>query len=184
MRPEKQSILGELNSQVNDSSFVFVAEYRGMKVEQFSDLRRKLGKTGARMQVVKNRFLRLITKEKGWQDLDTSLKGQSAIVTGTDVVQAAKTLKEFSGATGLPVVKAGVMGNVILTSTQINALADLPPREVLLGQLVVPGVFPRHFLLVGTVAAPLTRLVGVLKQKVSSIVYVLKAVEDKKNATK
>ena len=172
MRPEKQSILGELNSQVNDSSFVFVAEYRGMKVEQFSDLRRKLGKTGARMQVVKNRFLRLITKEKGWQDLDTSLKGQSAIVTGTDVVQAAKTLKEFSGATGLPVVKAGVMGNVILTSTQINALADLPPREVLLGQLV------------GTVAAPLTRLVGVLKQKVSSIVYVLKAVEDKKNATK
>lgn len=172
MRPEKQSILGELNSQVNDSTFVFVAEYRGMKVEQFSELRRKLGKTGARMQVVKNRFLRLITKEKGWQNLDTSLKGQSAIVTGTDVVQAAKALKQFNAATGLPVVKAGVMGDVILTSAQIDALAELPPREVLLGQLV------------GTVAAPLTRLVGVLKQKVSTIVYVLKAVEDKKNATK
>lgn len=172
MRPEKQSILGELNSQVNDSSFVFVAEYRGMKVEQFSELRRKLGKTGARMQVVKNRFVRLITKEKGWQGLDTSLKGQSAIVTGPDVVQAAKTLKEFNSATGLPVLKAGVMGNVMLTSAQIEALADLPPREVLLGQLV------------GTVAAPLSRLVGVLKQKVSSIVYVMKAIEDKKNATK
>lgn len=172
MRPEKQSILGELNSQVNSSDFVFVAEYRGMKVEQFSELRRKLAKTGARMQVVKNRFLRLITKEKGWQDLDTSLKGQSAIVTGTDVVQAAKALKQFNTATGLPVVKAGVMGNVILTSAQIDALAELPPREVLLSQLV------------GTVAAPLSRLVGVLKQKVSSIVYVLKAVEDKKNATK
>jgi large subunit ribosomal protein L10 len=172
MRPEKQSILGELTSQVNDSAFVFVAEYRGMKVEQFSDLRRKLGKTGARMQVVKNRFLRLITKDKGWQDLDASLKGQSAIVTGTDPVQAAKTIKQFSTACGLPVVKAGVMGNVILTSSQIDALAELPPREVLLSQLV------------GTVAAPLTRLVGVLKQKVSTIVYVLKAVEDKKNATK
>ncbi len=172
MRPEKQSILGELNSQVDGSSFVFVTDYRGMKVEQFSELRRKLGKTGARIQVVKNRFLRLITKEKGWQDLDTSLKGQSAIVTGTDVVQAAKLIKEFSTANKLPVVKAGVMGNVILTSAQIDALADLPPREVLLGQLV------------GTVAAPLTRLVGVLKQKVSSIVYVLKAIENKKNATK
>ncbi|MEI6166837.1 MAG: 50S ribosomal protein L10 [bacterium] len=172
MRPEKQSILGELTSQVNDSTFVFVAEYRGMKVEQFSDLRRKLGKTGARMQVVKNRFLRLITKDKGWQDLDTSLKGQSAIVTGTDPVQAAKTIKQFCTACGMPVVKAGVMGNVILTSSQIDALAELPPREVLLSQLV------------GTVAAPLTRLVGVLKQKVSTIVYVLKAVEDKKNATK
>jgi large subunit ribosomal protein L10 len=172
MRPEKQSILGELTSQVNDSTFVFVAEYRGMKVEQFSDLRRKLGKTGARMQVVKNRFLRLITKDKGWQDLDVSLKGQSAIVTGSDPVQAAKAIKLFSTTCGMPVVKAGVMGNVILTSSQIDALADLPPREVLLAQLV------------GTVAAPLTRLVGVLKQKVSSIVYVLKAVEDKKNATK
>jgi large subunit ribosomal protein L10 len=172
MRPEKQSILGELTSQVNSSSFLFVTEYRGMKVEQFSELRRKLGKIGARIQVVKNRFLRLITKEKGWQDLDTSLKGQSAIVTGTDVVQAAKLIKEFCEANKLPVVKAGVMGNVVLTSSQIDALADLPPREVLLGQLV------------GTVAAPLTRLVGVLKQKVSSIVYVLKAIEDKKNATK
>jgi large subunit ribosomal protein L10 len=172
MRPEKQSILGELTSQVNDSTFVFVAEYRGMKVEQFSDLRRKLGKTGARMQVVKNRFLRLITKDKGWQDLDVSLKGQSAIVTGSDPVQAAKAIKLFSTTCGMPVVKAGVMGNVILTSSQIDALADLPPREVLLAQLV------------GTVAAPLTRLVGVLKQKVSSIVYVLKAIEDKKNATK
>lgn len=172
MRPEKQSILGELTSQVSDSTFVFVADYRGMKVEQFSDLRRKLGKTGARVQVVKNRFLRLITKDKGWQHLDTSLKGQSAIVTGPDVVQAAKTLKQFSSANGLPVVKAGVMGNVFLTSSQIEAIADLPPREVLLSQLV------------GTVAAPLSRLVGVLKQKVSTIVYVLKAVEDKKNATK
>ncbi len=172
MRPEKQSILGELTSQVNDSTFVFVADYRGMKVEQFSDLRRKLGKTGARMLVVKNRFLRLITKEKGWQNLDSSLKGQSAIVTGKDLVQAAKTIKEFTAANGLPIVKAGVMGDVVLTSSQIDAIAELPPREVLLSQLV------------GTVAAPLARLVGVLKQKVSTIVYVMKAIEDKKSATK
>ena len=172
MRLEKQAILEEISSRVNESSFVLVAEYRGMKVDQFSDLRRKLSKVGARMQVVKNRFLRLITREKGWQNLDASLKGQSAIITGTDVVQAAKTLKQFSSANGLPLVKAGVMENVILTSAQINELADLPPREVLLGQVV------------GTVAAPLTRLVGVLKQKVSTIVYVLKAIEDKKNATK
>ncbi|MEI6563321.1 MAG: 50S ribosomal protein L10 [bacterium] len=172
MRLEKQAILEEITSRVNESSFVLVAEYRGMKVDQFSDLRRKLNKAGARMQVVKNRFLRLITREKGWQDLDASLKGQSAIVTGTDVVQAAKTLKQFSSANGLPLMKAGVMGNTILTAAQIDALAELPPREVLLGQVV------------GTVAAPLTRLVGVLKQKVSTIVYVLKAIEDKKNVTK
>jgi large subunit ribosomal protein L10 len=170
MRPEKQSIYEEITARINGSSFVLVAEYRGMKVDQFSELRRQLRKSGARMQVVKNRFLRLIMRDKGWSGLDPSLKGQSAIVTGTDVVQAAKVIKQFSRTGGRPVMKAGVMGNLILTADQIVALAELPPREVLLGQVV------------GTIAAPLSRLVGVLKQKVSTIVYVLKAVEDKKNA--
>lgn len=172
MRPEKQAIYEEINSRINDTTFVFVAEYRGLKVEQFSDLRRQLRKAGARMQVVKNRMLRLMTRGKGWTGLEPSLKGQSAIVIGTDVVQAAKTLKQFNSANGLPLVKAGIMGDMVLTSAQIDALADLPSRDVLLGQVV------------GTVAAPLSRLVGVLKQKVGTIVQVVKAIEDKKNATK
>jgi large subunit ribosomal protein L10 len=171
MRPEKKAIFEEISSQIDGSSFILVAEYRGLKVEQFSDLRRQLRKAGARMQVVKNRFLRLMTREKGWSGLDPSLKGQSAIVTGSDVVQAAKTIKKFNSANGLPLVKAGVMGDMVLTSAQIDALAELPPRDVLLGQVV------------GTVAAPLSRLVGVLKQKVTTIVQVVKAIEDKKNAT-
>jgi large subunit ribosomal protein L10 len=172
MRLEKKSIYDEVGARVKGSSFVIVAEYRGLKVEQFSDLRRQLKKSGAKLQVVKNRMLRLISRDKGWTDLDASLKGQSAIVTGTDLVQAAKTLKKFSGDGGMPTVKGGVMGDLVLTPAQINILAELPPREVLLGQVV------------GTIAAPLSRLVGVLKQKVSTIVYVLKAIEDKKNATK
>ena len=171
MRPEKQSIYEEITARINGSSFVLVAEYRGMKVDQFSELRRQLRKSGARMQVVKNRFLRLIMRDKGWSGLDPSLKGQSAIVTGTDVVQAAKVIKLFSRTGGLPVMKSGVMGNLILTSEQVVALAELPSREVLLGQVV------------GTVAAPLSRLVGVLKQKVTTIVQVVKAIEDKKSAT-
>jgi len=171
MRPEKQAIFEEINSSIKGSSFILVADYRGLKVEQFSDLRRQLRKVGARMQVVKNRFLRLMTKEQGWAGLNPSLKGQSAIVTGIDVVQAAKTIKKFNSANKLPLMKAGIMGDVVLTSDQIDALAELPPREVLLGQVV------------GTVAAPLSRLVGVLKQKVTTIVQVVKAIEDKKNAT-
>jgi large subunit ribosomal protein L10 len=172
MRLEKKAIFDEISARVNGAAFVIVAEYRGLNVEQFSDLRRQLHKAGARMQVVKNRLLRLITREKGWTGMEASLRGQSAIVTGGDMVQAAKTLKRFATANGLPAVKAGVMGGTVLTAAQINALADLPPREVLLGQVV------------GTMAAPLSRLVGVLKQKVSTVVYVLKAIEDKKNATK
>lgn len=172
MRPEKQAIFEEINSRIKGSPFVIVAEYRGMKVEQFAELRRQLRKTGARMQVVKNRFLRLITRDKGWEGLEPALKGQSAIVTGTDVVQAAKAIKTFNSSSGLPVVKAGVLDGSVLTAAQIDALAELPPRDVLLGQVV------------GTIAAPMSRLVGVLKQKVGTIVQVVKAIEDKKNAAK
>ena len=171
MRPEKQEILKEIGSRVSSSTFVLVADYRGLSGEQFMDLRRKLDKVDARIQVVKNRLLRLVVREHGWQNIEPSLRGQSALVTGADVVQTAKVLKQFGGASnGIPAVKAGMMGNVALTSAQVDALAELPPREALLGQFV------------GTVAAPLSRLVGVMKQKVSTIVYALKAIEEKKNA--
>lgn len=172
MRPEKKSIYDEISARVNDSEYLLVAEYKGLKVEQISDLRRQLRKEGSRMQVVKNRLVRLIAREKGWEKMAPSLKGQLAIVTGKNVVQAAKTLKMFNGASGMPQVKVGYMGNVYLTAAQIDALAELPPREVLLGQVV------------GTIAAPLSRLVGVLNQKVLSVVYVLKAIENKKNEAK
>lgn len=171
MRPEKKSIYEEINARVSDSEYLLVAEYKGLKVDQITDLRRQLRKGGARMQVVKNRLVRLIARDKGWEKIEPSLKGQSAIVTGKNIVQAAKTLKEFKGTSGMPQVKAGYMGNMYLSSAQIDALADLPSREVLLGQVV------------GTIAAPLSRLVGVLQQKVSSVVYVLKAIEDKKKAS-
>jgi len=172
MRPEKKSIYDEISARVGDSEYLLVAEYQGLKVEQISDLRRQLRKEGSRMQVVKNRLVRLIAREKGWEKIEPSLKGQLAIVTGKNIVQAAKTLKKFNGASGMPQVKAGYMGNVYLSAAQIDVLAELPPREVLLGQVV------------GTIAAPLTRLVGVLQQKVLSIVYVLKAIENKKNEAK
>lgn len=170
MRPEKKSIYDEISARVKDSEYLLVAEYKGLKVEQMTDLRRQLRKAGSRMQVVKNRLVRLIVREQGWGQIEPSLKGQSAIVTGKNIVQAAKMLKQFKGASGMPQVKAGYMGSMYLSADQIDALAELPSREVLLGQVV------------GTVAAPLSRLVGVLQQKVSSIVYVLKAVEDKKKA--
>jgi large subunit ribosomal protein L10 len=168
MRPEKTSIVSEISTRVNGSSFLLLTDYRGLKVEQFSDLRRQLGKADARVQVVKNRMLRVITRERGWTDIDGQFKGQSAIIVGSDVVQAAKVLKRFSNVSGIPAVKAGMLGNMYLTPAQIDALAELPPRETLLGMVV------------GTVAAPLSRLVGVMKQKVSTLVYVLKAVEEKK----
>ena len=86
------------------------------------------------------------------------------------MVQAAKTLSDFIKQHQLPTVKMGVLRGAILSKEDVETLAKLPSREQLLGTLV------------GTVAAPLTQMVGVLNQKVSSLLYVLKAIEEKKSA--
>jgi len=170
MRSEKTSIVDEIRGQVERSSFVIVTDYKGLKVEQFAELRRQLRAVKAEIHVVKNRLFRHISKEHDWQQLESVLKGPSALVTGDDVTQAAKVISKFTKEITLPVVKAGMLGNSFLSATAVAELAALPSRDVLYGMLV------------GTLAAPMMQLAGVFRQKVASVVYVLKAIEDKKSA--
>jgi large subunit ribosomal protein L10 len=171
MRPEKEAILKEIKQKVDASEFLLLADYRGMTVEQFSSLRASLRAAGSRIQVVKNSLLLLVAREKGWKSLEPHLAKASAMVVGKNVVDAAKVLKKFRADTqNKPAMKAGMMGASFLSMADIEALASIPPREVLLSQVV------------GTIAAPMTRLVGVFSSKVCSLLYVLKAVEQKKSA--
>jgi large subunit ribosomal protein L10 len=170
MRLEKKSIVDEIRAEVNGSTFLLIAEYRGMKVDQFNDLRSQLRKNGGRVLVVKNRLLKHVVGERGWNNLAPALRGQSAMVTGRDVVQTAKLLKQFSGANKVPAIKGGVMDGRLLSAGDVAALADLPPREVLWSMVV------------GTLAAPMSRLVGVMHQKLATLIYVLKAAEEKQRA--
>lgn len=170
MRPEKQAIVNELTSVVGGSGFLLIAEYRGMSAEQLNGLRASLRRAGARLLVAKNRLVRQVVRTRGWDNIAPLLRGQTAMVTGTDLVATVKILKQFGAEGRTPAVKGGVMGSMYLDAEQVVRLAELPSREVLLGQLV------------GTVAAPLTRLTGVLRQKVASLVYVLRAVHDKRTA--
>ena len=166
MRPEKISIANELKDRVEGSVFVILADYQGLSVAQSETLRARLLDADANMQVVKNRIL-----QQADDRLSQGLKGPSAMVYGKgDVVQAAKVLRDFIKETKKPVIKMGTLEGVILSQADIEALASLPGREQLLAQVV------------GTVAAPLTQLVGVLNQKVASLVYVLKAIQEKKAA--
>ena len=170
MRPEKVSIVSEIRSQVQDASFVLLANYQGLKVEQLAELRRQLRGCGAELHVVKNRLFRHVAAERGWQKLDGVLEGPTAMVVGKDVTGATKILAKFTADNKLPVMKAGILENVYLDKAAIAELAQLPSREELYGKLV------------GTLAAPMMRLTGAMKQKLSSIVYVLKAIEEKKRA--
>ena len=169
MRPEKQSIAEELKTKISGSSFVILADYKGLNVAKITELRRRLRGTQAQLQVVKNRVFAHVAKELGYKGLDQAQSGPAAMVFGKgDVVQAAKVLKDFIKENEKPVIKMGALDGAPLTAADIKDLAGLPSREQLLSQLV------------GLLAAPMQQLVSVLDQKVASVVYVLKAIEDKK----
>jgi large subunit ribosomal protein L10 len=169
MRPEKESIIGEVRKNMDDSVFVIVADYQGLTVAKTDMLRQRLLKADARIQVVKNRIIGHVAAEKGLGAMRDHLSGPTAMVYGKgDVSQAAKILKEFVKEHERPVVKVGALEGVVLTAADVEQLASLPSRETLLGMVV------------GTIAAPMSQLVGVFQQKVSSLLYVLQAAADKK----
>lgn len=169
IRPEKRSIVDELRRSIAGSSYFFLFEYRGLTVGQLSDLRGRLRKHKANFHVFKNRYMKRVAAEAGVAGMEPFLKGPTGVVIGDgDITAAAKLLKAFSGETTSAAVKAGAMGKQFLTAADIKELADLPSKDVLRGKLV------------GTIAAPLAGLVGVMQQKVASLLYVLKAIEEKK----
>ena len=172
MRPEKEAIVREIKEQLAGASFAILTDFTRMDTAKTASLRRKLRETDARFQVVPNRLFRVVAKELGYAGIEAGLKGPTALVYGAgDVAATAKALREFiKGNNKVPVVKLGQLEGAALTAADIEALATMPPKKVLQGMLV------------GTIAAPMSNLVGVMSQKLASLVYVLKAVSDKKSA--
>ena len=170
MNPAKEIIVEDLQAKLNASPFLFVADYTGLKVKQFAELRNRLWNAGARCHVVKNTFLRRAAKSAGLPEL-AELKGQTAIIVGDkDVAAAAKVLKNFTAEFKKPEVKTGVVDRIVVSTAQIAAIADLPSREVLLATLL------------GTLNAPASQLVRVLNEPASALARVLKAKADKEPA--
>lgn len=169
MRAEKEFINREYVERLNNSTFFIVADYQGLTVSQFSELRKRLSGTSAEVHVVKNSIFRLASKEAG-VDLGGSLSGQLAVITGNrDVSGCAKVLKTFHAEFDKPKMKFGYLENDRLETDQLNALADLPPLEILRGQLL------------GVLQAPATKLVRLINTPASQIAQVLKAYAEKEN---
>ena len=169
-RPEKQAIVAEIRQRMEQSRYVLAVNYTGLTANKLKDLRQRLHATGGRMQIASNSFFRIAAEQAGWKGSEALLVGPLAMVSGAgDVTQAAKILREFVHENNPLVFKGGFLGAGIISAGDVEALATLPPRKALLGQLV------------GTLAAPMSQLAGVLRQKVSSLVYVLKAIEEKKS---
>jgi large subunit ribosomal protein L10 len=164
MRPEKATIVADIQTKLKNSPFLLIADYAGMQVKHFEELRVRLSRVDATIHVIKNTFIKRAIKALGLPELNGALTGQTAMVTGeNDVCAAAKVLKTFVAEFERPPVKAGILDDTILSAVQIEALADLPTRDVLQARLL------------GLLLAPATKLVRVLNEPASGLARVLKA---------
>jgi len=171
MRPEKASIVSDLSEKLNRSPFLLVTDYQRMKVDQFGELRNRLAPAGAEVRVVKNSFLKRAMADSGMPDVGDKLTGQTAIVMGeNDVAPVAKILKLFAAEFKIAKLKIGVVDKAILSTSDVEALAELPSREVLLSQLL------------GLLLMPATRLVRVLNEPASAFARLLAAKAEKGEA--
>lgn len=168
MRAEKKLITSEYLVRLNESPYFIVANYQGLSVLQFTELRKRLRAVGSEIHVVKNSIFRKAAEEAGIKEIGDGLTGQVAVATGhKDVAAAAKVLKSFVAEFDKPKVKFGFVGQRRVEKEEIAILADLPPLEVLRGKIL------------GVVNTPATRLVQVIGAPASALARVLKAKAEK-----
>src|SRR3954470_10294018 len=136
MRPEKANIVSDLSEKLNRSPFLLVTDYQRMNVDQFGELRNRLPSPRAEERRVKNSFLKRAVADSGMPDVGDKLTGQKAIVMGEkDVAPVAKILKMFAAEFKIAALKIGVIDKAVTSTSDVEALAELPAREVLLSQL-------------------------------------------------
>jgi len=168
MRPEKKHLTQEYLRRLNGSPFFIVVNYKGLKVSHLTQLRNRLNKAGAEIHIVKNSIFRIAAKEAGVADLNGTLTGQLAVVTGQrDISTAAKVVKSFGTELDKLKIHFGYLNNQRLEQSDILSLADLPSLEVLRGKLL--GLFQapatKLVVLLSTPASQLARVLAVRKEK-------------------
>ncbi|MFN8015676.1 MAG: 50S ribosomal protein L10 [Acidimicrobiia bacterium] len=167
-RENKVSTVDEIKEKFSSSQAAVFTEYRGLTVSQLGELRSELRSKDTEYKVYKNTLVRLAAKASGYE-IDETLSGPVAVAFAkTDAAAAAKALKTFSDTNKELVLKGGVLGESVLSTDDVIALAKLPSREVLLAQVA------------GAIQAPLTKSAGLFQAFTRNAAYAFKALADKK----
>ena len=166
-RDQKAAVIEEVAGQISEAEAVFAVDYRGISVPQAAELRTRLRDADSSFRVVKNTLTERAADQAGAEGLKEYLDGPTAMtfVRG-DAAMAAKALRDFRRATQLLEFKGGWMNGAPLTPAEIDAIAQLPAREVLYGRLV------------GMVASPLTGLATSLNGFIGGLARQLQAIAD------
>ena len=133
----KVDMVAEIESAIENNAGVFVVSYNGLTVKQAQDLRNQLRECGAQMKVYKNNLVRIALENKEQPSLDEMLVGPLAYVFyETEPVSAAKALKEFAKKSkGVLEIKGGISDGQAVSAEEVNAIAELPTKDQLLGQI-------------------------------------------------
>lgn len=167
MRPEKKFLVDEINTHLEKSNYMFLADYQRATVVDIAELRDELSKEEAEFHVIKNNILKVAARERGFPELDDHLTGQNAIVIGgRNPSGVAKILTKFFDKNEKMGVKVGVLSNQKVESDGVKQLAKLPSLEVLRAQLL------------GLLSQPAQQMVFVINAVPQGILNVLQAKAD------
>jgi large subunit ribosomal protein L10 len=170
-REQKAAAVAEIAEQLKESEAVFAVDYRGISVPQAAELRTRLREADATFRVVKNSLTERAADAVGADTLKALLEGPTALtfVRG-DAALAAKAIQTFRRETEKLEFKGGLLGSEAVDTEQLLALARLPARDVLYGQLV------------GVVASPITGLVRGLNALIAGLAIQLSQIAEKKES--
>jgi large subunit ribosomal protein L10 len=168
VRADKATAVAELTDNFRDSAATVLTEYRGLTVKQLTELRRSLGQQ-AKYSVAKNTLAKRAAGDAGIEGLDALFTGPTALafVKG-DVVDAAKALRAFAKANPVLVIKGGVFEGKAISAEDVNKLADLESREVLLAKLA------------GAMKGNLSKAAATFQAPLSQAVRLVDALRDKR----
>jgi large subunit ribosomal protein L10 len=170
-RAHKVEVVAEVKTRIGEATASIVSEYRGLTTTELAELRESLSAVGGDYRIFKNTLVRLAIDGGDYQPLSEYLSGPSALtfVQG-DISAVAKALRDFSRANPLLVIKGGLADGSLLSSGDLAALADLPPREVLLARLA------------GALAAPMQQMAGLLQALPRNMAYGISALIEQREA--
>ena len=170
-KDQKETFVAEFQEKVKAAEAVYLTDFTGLDVKAMTALRSQLRKSGGEFLVVKNRIVMRAFSEMDVPDLSEHLVGPTGVVFGDDdIVEAAKTVADFAKANGdKPVFKVGVVENGLVNAEEIQRLAKLPGREVLLSQVA------------GALAGPMSALASALGAKLQELSGLIEALQQEKS---
>src|SRR4030042_3699760 len=164
-KKEKEKIIDELTNSLSNCTIAIATDYRGLTAKDMVQLRKQLRAGGVEYQVAKNTLTRFAADKAGKKQLEPLLSGPLAVAFGyDDVIKPAKILRDFIRSSGASLkIKGGLLGDRLLSTEEVSALANIPSREVLASQLV------------GQLISPLYSLHTVLSAPLRGLAYVIQA---------